>query len=149
MSAVARSRRSLWMAGVSLSMLAAGCTLYRYQPVRERDVSSLAQAGCGKGERVTTTAEVNQVYEDSLVIWDGSDPGTTYTLQFKGPGVGRKAKSLVGQSRYERAYDALRDLMHDERPVEVTFTCKGDRRTPIATRFSYRDAGGERIAYEF
>lgn len=131
------------------ALVLAGCTMYRYQPVEQREIEDLAERGCEKGERVMVLAEVNQVYEDSLVLWDGRDPETTYTLQIEGPGLGRKAKSLVGQSRYERAYDALQDVMEDDRRVEATFTCRGERRTPIATRIAFRDLGGDEIAYEF
>jgi hypothetical protein len=123
--------------------------MYRYDPVGEVDVDDLAEQGCKKGDRVTTRAELNQVYEDALVLWDGHDPDTTFTVNFKGPGIGRKTKSLVGENRYERAYDALREVRAAERPVEVTVDCRGKRKTPIATRFSYRDEGGEEVAFEF
>ena len=134
---------------VILAATLAGCTMYRYQPVQERSIQTLADDGCKKGDRVVTSADLNQVYEDSLVLWDGRDPDSTFTVRFKGPGVARKTKSLVGQNRYERAYEALRDVMDDGRPVEVTFECRGQRKTPIASRFSFRDEGGDEVAFEF
>jgi hypothetical protein len=143
------ARRSSCAAVVVLATLSAGCSLYHYHPVKEVGVEKLASHGCDKGDRVTTRAELNQVYEDALVLWDGSDPKTTFTVEFKGPGIARKTKSLVGQDRYERAYDALREVLAAEQPVEVTLECRGERKTPIATRFSYRDRGGEEIAFEF
>jgi len=146
---VNRTARSTWMALVVLATLPVGCTMYRYQPVKEVEVDELARNGCDKGDRVTTRAELNHVYEDALVLWDGDDPDTTFTVGFKGPGIARKTKTLVGQDRYERAYDALREVLASERPVEVTVECRGERKTPIATRFSYRDRGGEEIAFEF
>jgi hypothetical protein len=123
--------------------------MYRYHPATEVDVEDLAAKGCEDGDRVITRAEVNQVYEDALVLWDGRDPDTTFTVGFRGPGIGRKTKSLVGRDRYETAYDALRELQRDDQPVEVTAVCRGKRKTPIATRFSFRDRGGEEIAFEF
>lgn len=138
-----------WMAWVILATLPAGCSLYHYQPVKEVDVAKLASHGCEKGDRVSTRAELNQVYEDALVLWNGHDPSTTFTAEFKGPGIGRKTKSLVTKDRYERAYDALREVLASEQTVDVTLECRGERKTPIATRFSYRDRGGEEIAYEF
>ena len=48
----------------------------------------------------------------------------------------RKTKSLVGKNRYERAYDALQEVMREEDEVSVTFVCKGERKTPVATRVS-------------
>jgi hypothetical protein len=134
---------------VTLAIALSACALYRYDPVSEADVEDLATRGCKKGERVTTLAELNQVYENALVLWDGRDPDTTFTVSFKGPGIGRKTKSLVGQSRYERAYDALREVRAAERPVRVTVECRGERKTPIATRFSFRDEAGEEVAFEF
>jgi hypothetical protein len=141
--------RSSRIALVILAILPAGCSLYRYHPVKEVEVEKLAEHDCKKGDRVTTRAELNQVYEDALVLWDGSDPHTAFTVEFKGPGIARKTKSVVGKDRYERAYDALRDVRAAQQPVEVTLECRGERKTPIATRFSYRDKGGEEIAYEF
>jgi hypothetical protein len=138
-----------WTGFVILSTTLTGCTMYRYQPVEQRDIDDLAEDGCKKGDRVSTRAELNQVYEDSLVLWNGRDPDSTFTVRFKGPGVARRTKSLVGQSRYERAYEALQDVREDERPIEVTFACRGERKTPIVTRFSFRDEGGEEIAFEF
>jgi hypothetical protein len=127
----------------------ASCTLYEYDPVEERSIERLVEDGCEKGDRVTTTAEVNQVYEDSVVLWDGRDPDTTYTLRFKGPGLGAKTKSLLGENRYESAYKALSHQMEEDEPVDVSFVCQGRRKTPVANRFSFRDEDGEEIAYEF
>ena len=125
------------------------CSAYDYDPVEEDDIDRLADEGCKNGDRITTTAEVSQVYEDSLVLWDGVDPETTFTVRFREPGVSRKTKGVFGKNRYERAYEALQDVMEDEEPIEVTLLCQGERKTPIATRFSYRDEGGEEVAYEF
>jgi hypothetical protein len=127
----------------------AGCAMYRYHPVEERSIRDLAEDGCKDGEKIVTSADLNQVYEDSLVLWDGRDADTTFTVQFKGPGVVRKTKSLVGQNRYERAYEALQVVRDDKRPVEVSFECRGERKTPIASRFSFRDEGGDEVAFEF
>ena len=148
MNIVAWLRRGTGAVVVLTSVLA-GCTLYRYDPVREVDVEDLADRGCKDGDRVITRAELNQVYEDALVLWDGRDSETTLTVNFKGPGIARKTKSILGKDRYESAYEALRAVQEDERPIEVTIECRGERKTPIATRFSYRDEGGEEIAFEF
>jgi hypothetical protein len=124
--------------------------MYRYDPVREIDIEDLADDGCGKrGDRLLTNAEINQVYEDSVVLWDGREPDSTYTLHIRGPGMVRKTKSLVGKSRYERAYDALQEVMREEDEVTVTFVCKGERKAPVATRVSFRAEDGDEIAYEF
>jgi hypothetical protein len=132
-----------------LAATLAGCTMYRYQPVAERSITDLAEDGCKDGEKIITSADLNQVYEDSLVLWDGRDPDSTFTVQFKGPGVLRRTKSLVGQNRYERAYEALQSVKEDERPVKVTFECRGKRKTPIVSRFSFRDEVGDEVAFEF
>jgi hypothetical protein len=134
---------------VTLALFASGCTMYRYDPVREVDLWDLAENGCDKGDRVSTRAELNQVYEDALVLWNGRDPDSTFTVNFKGPGIGRKTKSTFGQNRYERAYEALREVRAAERTVNVTVECRGERKTPIATRFSYLDESGEQVAFEF
>lgn len=145
-----RARGGWWIAVAILSMVgAAGCSSYAYDPVEKLDIGRLADDGCKKGERIAITAEVSQVYEDTFVLWDGDDPKTTYTLRFREPGFGRKTKGVFGKNRYESAYEALRDLMADREPVDVTLLCQGERKTPIATRFSYRDDDGEEIAYEF
>ena len=134
---------------VTLALLASGCAMYRYDPVKEVDVDDLAEHGCDKGDRVSTRAELNEVREDALVLWDGRDPDTAFTVNFKGPGIARKTKSTFGQDRYEKAYETLREVLAAERPVDVTVECRGERKTPIATRLSYRDDGGDEIAFEF
>ena len=149
MSAFIKGRRLSWSALVVLASMAAGCTMYRYQPVTEVDVDDLAARGCKDGDRVTTRAELNQVYEDALVLWDGRDPATTVTVELKGQGIGGKTKAVFGQNRYERAYDALRELQASEQPLDMTVECRGKNKTPVLTRFSYREKDGEEIAFEF
>ena len=151
MSIIGRTRRSGRLAPVLLAaaMGVGGCSLYHYHPATEVGVEALAAKGCDNGDRVITRAELNQVYEDALVLWDGRDADSTVTVEFKGPGVARKTKSLVGQNRYERAYDALVEQRSHQRPVEVTMVCRGDHKTPTATRISFRDDGGDEVAFDF
>jgi hypothetical protein len=142
-------RGSGWGVFVVAATMGAGCSLYHYDPVTEVDVDDLAARGCKDGDRVTTRAELNQVYEDALVLWDGLDPATTVTVELKGQGIGGKTKAVFGENRYERAYDALRELQASEQPLDITVECRGKHKTPVATRFSYREKGGEEIAFEF
>ena len=81
--------------------------MYHYDPVQEVDVDDLAERGCDKGDRVSTRAELNEVREDALVLWDGRDPDTAFTVNFKGPGIARKTKSTFGQDRSDRAATEL------------------------------------------
>ena len=147
--AARRCRASSWIVLVILSTIGLGCSAYDYDPVEEKDIEQLADEGCKDGDRVTLTAEVNQVNEDSLVLWDGVDPDTTYTVRFRDAGIARKTKGVFGKNRYESAYEALQDLKEDGEPIDVTLVCQGQRKTPIATRVSFRDEDGEEIAYEF
>ena len=147
MSGCAWIRRTAWSVVVPLAMTTLGCILYRYQPVTEIELEDLADRGCDKGDRVTTRAELNKVYEDAMVLWDGRDPDTTVTVGFAGPGVGGKTKGVFGENRYERAYDALRELAAHERPLEVTIECRGERRTQIGRPFRHERDGraGHRV----
>ena len=148
-SAPRRNAAPFWIGVAFLAGALASCSANHYDPAEEANIGDLARQGCKSGDHVITRAGLNQVYEDSLVLWDGSDPATTFTVRFKGPGVARKTSGLVGKNRYERAYEALSEVKKDDRTVEVEFVCQGKRKTPTATRFSFRDASGDEVAFDF
>lgn len=134
---------------VILAFSSSACTMHRYEPVRDRGFEEVLSQGCGgKGERVTTTALINRVYRNSLILWDGESAATTYSVELVEPGLGAKTAGVIGKNRFERARDTLRELMAEHTPVTVTLTCRGSDRPPLADRFSFTDDTGSRRTYE-
>lgn len=121
----------------------------RYEPVVQRSFSTLVDDGCGgRGERVRTAARINRVYRDGVVLWNGADPATTYLVRFPGPTFGAKAKAVVGKSRYERAYETLREVKAERGRIDVALTCRGPGLPPVADRFSYIGDDGRERTFE-
>lgn len=138
----------LW-AALSVALSLTSCAVHRYRPVEEVRIDRLVSEGCKKGSRVATTAWLNQVYRESVILWDGRDPDSTYSVRLKSPGVVDKTKGTIGKNRYQSGFRALQELMEEERRVTVTFTCKAKNRPPVADRFAYVAPDGEQVVYEF
>lgn len=120
-----------------------------YEPVHQRSFSNVLERDCGKaGERVTTRAQINRVYRNSLILWDGSDPASTYTVELVDPSFGQRLKAKVSTSRLERAYGVLNRLEEEQIPIEIVLTCARGDRPPTADRFSYTTDEGERRTFE-
>jgi len=135
--------------GCLLLPLAVACASASYQPVSERSFENLVAEGCGReGVRITTTAKINRVYEDSVMLWDGADPETVVSMRVREAGLGARTKGLVTKTRFERGYEELKGLEKRDWPVTVTATCRGGDVPPVVTRFSYRNADNERREIE-
>lgn len=140
--------RSL-LVGSALLLLLSACSGLRYEPVQELSFARVLERDCGEeGERITTRARINRVYRNSLILWDGRDPASTYTVALVEPSFGQRLKAKVGTSRFERAYEVLKQLEEERVPIEVVLTCARGDRPPTADRFSYTTATGERRTFE-
>lgn len=140
--------RALLVGGAHLLLLSA-CAGLSYEPVQDFSFSSVLERDCGKaGERVTTEARINRVYRNSLILWDGRDPASTYTVELVEPSFGQRVKAKVSSSRFEQAYEVLNQLEEEQVPIEVVLTCAQGDRPPTADRFSYMTDAGERRTFE-
>ena len=120
-----------------------------YEPVQELSFADVLERDCGKaGERVTTRAEINRVYQNSLILWNGRDPASTYTVELVEPSFGQRVKAKVSKTRFERAYEVLKRLEEEQVSIEVVLTCARGDRAPTADRFSYTTDEGERRTFE-
>lgn len=142
-------RRLLTALCCLLLPLVAACGSSGYQPVSERSFQAVSADGCGKeGNRVTTTAKINRVYEDTLVLWDGADASTVVSMRLSEPDLGQRARGVMTKTRFERAYEELKGLEERGWPVTVTATCREGDVPPVVTRFSYRNADNQRREIE-
>ncbi|MFP3939594.1 MAG: hypothetical protein ACLF0P_04750 [Thermoanaerobaculia bacterium] len=144
-----RSRSFLQGALLSSLLLLPACAGLGYEPVREVSLATVLERDCGKdGERVATQAWVNKVYRNSLILWDGRNPKSTYTVNLVDPTLRQRARAKVGTSRFERAYEVLKRLERERVPIEIVLTCAPGDRPPTTGRFSYVAADGERRTFE-
>jgi|GEM_PF-5182374 len=131
-------------------LLLPACASLNYEPTREVPFATVLDRDCGKGgDRVTTRAWVNKVYKNSLILWDGRDPKSTYTVEFIDPTLRQRAKAKVSTSRLELAYETLKRLEEERIPIEIALTCAPGDRPPTTGRFSYVTNEGERRTFEF
>ena len=133
---------------VSAALLG-GCGSMSYQPVQEVDFAHMAADGCVKaGDRFTITAQISSAYEQTIVLFDGADASRTLPVRLPEPGVGDRARGIVGTTRYETSQAKLLQLRETHTPVAVTMTCVDRGKAPVADRFSFTE-DGHRVDFEF
>jgi hypothetical protein len=134
---------------LSALLLLPACASLDYEPTRELPFATVVERDCGKdGDRVATRAWVNKVYRNSLILWDGRDPQSTYTVELVDPTLRQRAKAKVSTSRLELAYETLKRLEEERIPIEIVLTCAAGDRPPTTGRFSYVTNAGERQTFE-
>lgn len=134
---------------VASGLMLGGCRSMSYQPVSETSFQTLAAQGCSKdGQRLITTARINKVYEDSVILWDGTDASSTYTVRMEKRSVGERVKGVVSTTPHERAFRELQEVQREDGLITVTLTCRGRSVPPTMDQFSYRDSAGNRQTIE-
>lgn len=129
--------------------LATGCGSTTYRPVQETDFNRLVNEGCTrKDDRFAVTAQINSVSRETIVLWDGYNGSRTVAVRLPKQGFGSRLQDKVGTSRYELAFEQLKELRARRAPVTITMRCEAADMAPAADRFSYYE-NGRRVQFEF
>jgi hypothetical protein len=135
-------------ASASVLLVATGCGGLNYKPTQEMSFAQVVAGDCRKGTRTIVTAQVDQAYENTVLLRDSLNPQQTLPVQLGGRNWWRRAKDLVGESRYEVSRKRLADLAQTGTPVNVTLECRGVN-TPVAQQISFVDQTGTRVAFDY
>jgi hypothetical protein len=138
-------RLTLVAAAVVLSACAS------YEPVRESDFAQVVSAGCTEeGSQTIVNAYVNKAYQNTVVIWDGSDPSTTLAANLPRPGWGARLRGVFGgEGKNEVAAEQLSQVGQQRLPVTFTLECQGKNLAPLVRNVSYTDQQGQRVAIAY
>lgn len=124
-----------------------GCASTSYEPVREQSFAQLAANGCvNGGQQVMVTAQVSKAYQDTVVLWDGTDPQQTIAATLGGRGPVARLRGWFGENKYELSEQQLNELAAQRTPVTVTLECSGAGVAPVARNISYQSQDGTRVA---
>ena len=127
-----------------------GCTMYRYHPAEERSIETwrrkAARTATGSPPAPSSTRSTRM----RSCSGTAAIPSTTFTVELQGTGD-RRARPRAWSARTATSGPTTRCARCGRRSgrSRSTVECRGQRKTPIATRFSYRDEGGEEVAFEF
>jgi hypothetical protein len=119
-----------------------------YEPVRESNFPQLVSGGCrDEGRQTIVTAYVNKAYENTVILWDGSDPAATVAANLPRPGFGARLRGMFGgEGKNEVAAEQLSQVAQQRLPVTFTLECQGPNMAPLVRSVSYTDQQGQRVA---
>jgi hypothetical protein len=133
--------------GAATIMLAACAS---YQPVQESTFAALTSDGCrDEGRQMLVEAYVSKAYENTVVLWDGTDAQSTVAVTLPGRGVLGRMRGWFGDSKHEVTQQTLNQLAAERTPVTVGVVCQGGKVAPEAASLRYVDAQGQRVAIAY
>jgi hypothetical protein len=135
-------RLTLVAAAVALSACAS------YEPVRESNFAQVVSSGCtDEGRQTIVNAYVNKAYENTVILWDGSDPAVTVAANLPRPGIGARVRGMFGgEGKNQVAAEQLNQLGQQRLPATFTLECQGSKMAPLVRAVSYTDQQGQRVA---
>lgn len=120
-----------------------------YKPAEERTFGDIAASGCdNRNGDFIIRGMVSNATEDTVVLSDPADEGSTMSLTLPGRGPVARVKGLFNRSKYQAAQQRLDELRADRTPVVVTLKCHGNG-TPTARNISYTNSNGSRESISF
>ena len=138
------------MKRLSMMALLALSACASYEPVRESNFAQLVSGGCrDEGQQTIVTAYVNKAYENTVVLWDGTDPQTTLAANLPRAGFGARLRNLFGESKNQMAAEQLNQVAQQRLPVSFTLECQGGTMAPLVRGVSYTDQQGQRVAIAY
>jgi hypothetical protein len=122
-----------------------------YEPVRETTYAQLVSGGCGdEGEQMLVQGYVQRAYENTVVIWDGSDASSTVAANLPRTGIKGRLRGLFGaDSKNQVAAEQLNAVAQQRIPVTFTLACEGKSIAPQVRSMSYTDSAGQRVAIAY
>ncbi len=122
-----------------------------YEPVRESNFAQVVSAGCAEeGRQTIVNAYVNKAYENTVVLWDGTDPATTLAANLPRPGWGARVRGMFGgEGKNQVAAEQLNQVGQQRLPVTFTLECQGKNHAPLVRTVSYTDQQGQRVAIAY
>ena len=136
---------------VASLLVVSACAERTYRPAVEQPLSKVVENGCQSHQEVIVTGQVSQVFENRVVLMDGStSPPTTLPVDL--PGRGSPTATMrrwFGTSKYELTADKLNQLRAQGTPITATLECKGPQVAPVARNIEFANPDGTRVAIAY
>ena len=138
--------RTLFLA--TTAFLAAS-SAFAYKPVVEREFDEVVSRGCSNHDaNFMIRGMVSNANENTLVLSDPRDDGSTLSVTLPGRGPFARAKGVFTKGKYEASAERLNQLRSTRSPVMVTLECKGNG-TPVARNISFTNSDGTQGSLSF
>ena len=134
---------------VTTAVFLAANTAFAYKPAVEREFSDIAAHGCNNRDgNFIVRGMVSNANENTLVLSDPRDDGSTISVTLPGRGPLARVKGAFTKGKYEASAERLNELRTSRSPVLATLECKGDG-TPIAVNLSFENSDGTQGSISF
>ena len=129
--------------------LLAASSAFAYKPTVEREFAEVASRGCSNRDAdFMVRGMVSNANENTLVLSDPRDEGSTISVTLPGRGPFARVKGVFTKAKYEASAERLNQLRSTRSPVVVTMECKGNG-TPIARNISFANSDGTQASIAF
>ena len=129
--------------------LLAASSAFAYKPTVEREFADVASRGCSNRDAdFMVRGMVSNANENTLVLSDPRDEGSTISVTLPGRGPLARAKGVFTKGKYEASAERLNQLRSTRSAVVVTLECKGNG-TPVARNISFANSDGTQASIAF
>lgn len=129
--------------------LLAASSAFAYKPTVEREFADVVSRGCSNRDAdFMVRGMVSNANENTLVLSDPRDEGSTISVTLPGRGPLARAKGVFTKGKYEASAERLNQLRSTRSPVVVTMECKGNG-TPVARNISFANSDGTQASIAF
>ena len=134
---------------LTTTVLLAASNAFAYKPTVEREFAEVAARGCSNHDAdFMVRGMVSAATEETLVLSDPRDDGSTISVTLPGRGPLARAKGVFTKGKYEASAERLNELREDRAPILVTLQCKRTG-APEVRNISFRDSDGTQASIPF